>query len=99
MTSQQHIETLLNVLRRHADSAYGPDLAKAFSDFADCSTTSMAVMAPGSPERQLESVVAAVNDLLAHIVADLYLEIGGVRVDAAEWVENLEPDDFGGESW
>jgi hypothetical protein len=89
------VDHLLRILRRYADTPVGPKLTAALADLAETGTAGLVAFEPGSDERIVESVLAGIHQRLALIVADLRIEIGTVRLEARDWLENLSPDDFG----
>lgn len=91
------VDKLLRILRRYADSRVGPMLTAALAELAESGTGGLVAYEPGSDERIVESVLVGIHQQLALIVADLHLEIGTTRLDAREWLDDLSPDDFGGE--
>lgn len=99
MSATEHVEHLLRILRRYADSSIGPLLVKELRELSECGRAGLVALEVGSDERIADSVLAAVHMKLAEIVDELYLEIGTARVDARKWLEGVDPSDFDGESW
>ena len=95
-TSQDTLDRLMRVLRRYGDSPLCEKLSKLFADMAEQGEAGMVAFEPGSPERQVEAVVVVIHRKLALLLLDLRLEIGCTRLDALEWLEDVDPDDFGG---
>jgi hypothetical protein len=105
MTLPEHVDSagqvdaLLRILRRYADSSLGRRLSDAFNELAEGGREGLPAFEAGSEERHVEAVLVAVHQKLSLIVLDLALEIGSARLDAAKWVDDIAPEDFGGESW
>lgn len=97
--SAEQVASLLRLLRRYADSAHGDALVAALRDLHDSGAAGLAAFEEGSPERHVEAVLVAIHQKLALLVMDLRLEIGHARLDAAEVLRDVTPEDFGGEPW
>jgi hypothetical protein len=99
VNSTAQVEALLRILRRYADSPMAPLLSHALMELADEGREGLPAFEEGSQERHVEAVLVAVFDKLALLLLDLRLEIGSTRLEAAKWVDEISPDDFGGSSW
>jgi hypothetical protein len=89
---------LLRVLRRYSDSRLGPQLAAAFKELGEGEAAGLPAFPEGSDERIVESVLAGAHGILASLVDALFLEIGREWVGARDWLEDVDPGDFGSPS-
>lgn len=93
------LERLMRVLRRYALSTAGPLITKDLLELAEDGRVSMAVMEVGSLERRTEGVCCHIFQTLAELLVKIAEEQGHAIIDARESLEDMDPDDFSGESW
>lgn len=97
--AEETLAGLLRTLRLYADSPIGQKLSDDLAAMAECGRAGLVAYEPGSHERHAQAVLAHIHLKLSILVLDMQLEIGTTRLEARKWLEDLDPDDFGGSSW
>lgn len=97
--AEDQLASLMRTLRRYSDTSLGRKLAVDLYEFADQAKAGMTAMEKGSDERQVEMILVVVFRRLADLILNLGIEIGTARIEAREWLDDIDPDDFGPSSF
>ena len=97
--ADETLALLVRILRRYADSSVGVRLSSHLAELARGEMEALPAFEAGSDERIVETVMVGIHQKLALLVDALHLEMGSARLDAAEWADGLDPDDFSGPEW